>query len=298
MRLDTDSIFTTTQLPEHNLGSALGQMKLEYVANKAIFIAPKVYGLILTDGTEIVKIKGSKPNHEVDVAYLESLLQKDNTIEINQEKWYRDIIESTINIRSTLYTLKVTEGKRQLVYYGGIFTHTNPYIINNNLIISSNSLFLENFIGTPLLIEAPKTLMIESPKLNFELIIDLGDGTNNYPRIIAPNQVPLIESPTSKIITIDDSILGIPDTVHYNEPPCINTSLKSHTINQSEESPITYNKPIKSKNKINPLILHPTVTELIALSNTMLKEMDDIDDTAYEAGEPYPNHDEKVNKLL
>jgi len=56
MRLDTDSIFTTTQLSSQFIGNKLGQMKLEYVANKAIFIAPKVYGLILTDGTEIIKI--------------------------------------------------------------------------------------------------------------------------------------------------------------------------------------------------------------------------------------------------
>jgi DNA polymerase elongation subunit (family B) len=36
---DTDSIFTTTPLPDKYIGNNLGQMKLEHVANKAVFIA-------------------------------------------------------------------------------------------------------------------------------------------------------------------------------------------------------------------------------------------------------------------
>jgi len=52
-------------------------MKLEYVATKAIFIKPEPF---------------------------------------DNGSGYRDIIESTINIRLTIYTLKVTENKRQLVY--------------------------------------------------------------------------------------------------------------------------------------------------------------------------------------
>lgn len=36
---DTDSIFTTTPLDDYFIGNNLGQMKLEYIADKAIFIA-------------------------------------------------------------------------------------------------------------------------------------------------------------------------------------------------------------------------------------------------------------------
>jgi hypothetical protein len=36
----------------------LGKLKLEYVANKAIFLAPKCYCLQLEDGQIIWKVKG------------------------------------------------------------------------------------------------------------------------------------------------------------------------------------------------------------------------------------------------
>jgi hypothetical protein len=72
-------------------------MKLEYVATKAIFIKPEPF---------------------------------------DNGSGYRDIIESTINIRLTIYTLKVTENKRQLVYLDDQFINTNPHVIKNNVIVS------------------------------------------------------------------------------------------------------------------------------------------------------------------
>jgi uncharacterized protein YbcV (DUF1398 family) len=148
---DTDSIYSLIELSKDLIGDSIGQMKLECIATKAVFIAPKVYGLILEDGTEIIKIKGSKKNHGVTVAYLESLLTKDATIELNQEKWFRNITESLINIRSTLYTLKVTENKRQLVYLDDIFVDTKPLIIENGVIKSTGALFLSSGKNLPVL---------------------------------------------------------------------------------------------------------------------------------------------------
>lgn len=55
---DTDSIVIDRPLPEGLVGAMMGQMKLEYVIQKAVFLAPKVYGLITEDGREIIKIKG------------------------------------------------------------------------------------------------------------------------------------------------------------------------------------------------------------------------------------------------
>ncbi|KDQ05583.1 hypothetical protein BOTBODRAFT_81997, partial [Botryobasidium botryosum FD-172 SS1] len=40
---DTDSIFTSMPLPESMVSAELGKMKLEYVASRAVFLAPKVY---------------------------------------------------------------------------------------------------------------------------------------------------------------------------------------------------------------------------------------------------------------
>ena len=55
---DTDSIRTNNPLPSDLVGNQLGQFKLEYEINDAVFLAPKVYGFTTTSGKEIIKIKG------------------------------------------------------------------------------------------------------------------------------------------------------------------------------------------------------------------------------------------------
>ena len=55
---DTDSIITNNPLPSDLVGNQLGQFKLEYEINEAVFLAPKVYGFTTTSGQEIIKIKG------------------------------------------------------------------------------------------------------------------------------------------------------------------------------------------------------------------------------------------------
>lgn len=49
---DTDSIVIDKPLPENQVGKEIGKMKLENVLSEGVFIAPKVYGGILADGTE------------------------------------------------------------------------------------------------------------------------------------------------------------------------------------------------------------------------------------------------------
>lgn len=76
---DTDSIFINKPLPDW--GSSLGQMKLEHVIYKAVFLAPKVYGFITTDGKEVIKVKGLTKeivsNLHFNDLLIESLLIKD-----------------------------------------------------------------------------------------------------------------------------------------------------------------------------------------------------------------------------
>lgn len=57
---DTDSIVLDVELPKSLISNKLGDFKMEYKIKKGIFIAPKVYGLLLEDDTEVIKIKGSK----------------------------------------------------------------------------------------------------------------------------------------------------------------------------------------------------------------------------------------------
>jgi hypothetical protein len=55
---DTDSIFTDKPLPDNLIGQGIGQWKLEGFYKKAVFLAPKVYGLIdILTGKEVIKIK-------------------------------------------------------------------------------------------------------------------------------------------------------------------------------------------------------------------------------------------------
>jgi hypothetical protein len=56
---DTDSIDINKPLDELFIGKDLGKMKLEHIFDKAIFLAPKVYGGITSD-YEYIKVKGLK----------------------------------------------------------------------------------------------------------------------------------------------------------------------------------------------------------------------------------------------
>lgn len=121
---DTDSLFLSCPLPQEKVGDKLGEFKLEYKIKEGVFIAPKVYGLILEDDNKIVKIKGSK-NKNVTLDQLKGLLFKDSELKLNQEKWFRSLSSSSINIIESIYTLN-TDNKREFVYKGGEIIDTKP----------------------------------------------------------------------------------------------------------------------------------------------------------------------------
>jgi DNA polymerase elongation subunit (family B) len=84
---DTDSIYIDKPLSKSMISSTiLGKMKLEYVLDHAIFLAPKVYYLETENGDVIYKVKGLK--HEIDLTLneFESLLYKHSFIEKFQLK--------------------------------------------------------------------------------------------------------------------------------------------------------------------------------------------------------------------
>ena len=64
-----------------------------------------------------------------------NLLVKDSSLEVSQDKWFRSLTEGTISIKEQLYTLKVTEAKRKLVYSDNRLVKTEPLRINNNEIV-------------------------------------------------------------------------------------------------------------------------------------------------------------------
>jgi hypothetical protein len=114
---DTDSAFIFGDLPSDLIGKGLGQVKLEYTINKAVFLAPKVYAIITDEGKEIIKVKGL--THEVisklNFSDLEALLIKDSTREFTQEKWFKSVINGEITTSDVIYTLKNTSNKREQI---------------------------------------------------------------------------------------------------------------------------------------------------------------------------------------
>lgn len=136
---DTDSAVTNVPLPDAMIGTALGKFKLEYEIERAVFLAPKVYGIITTAGKEIIKVKGVTKNalQNVHIKDLENLLYKDAKMVFNQEKWFKNIFAGNINVADMAYQLQVTTNKRAPIYHSysnyfetesfEIFNDTRPY---------------------------------------------------------------------------------------------------------------------------------------------------------------------------
>jgi DNA polymerase type B, organellar and viral len=134
---DTDSIYVDKPLPDHLVDSKiLGKLKLEYIIKKGIFLSPKVYYLETEDGKVIYKVKGLSHDIELTKNDFESLLYKDAFLEKNQSKWFRNLSEGQINILEQIYTLKVTDNKRKLIYKNSKLIGTKPYKIDKTKDIS------------------------------------------------------------------------------------------------------------------------------------------------------------------
>jgi len=115
---DTDSIYIDSPLPKELVNSKiLGKMKLEHIINKAIFLAPKVYYLETEDGKVIYKVKGLSHEIELTKNDFESLLCKDAFLEKLQTKWKKHIEEGNISVIDQLYTLQVTDNKREYLLF-------------------------------------------------------------------------------------------------------------------------------------------------------------------------------------
>jgi len=146
---DTDSLYFDGPLPDSMVDpKRLGALKLEGIYEKAIFLAPKVYGLKNTASQqqEIIKIKGLNKEaikkNKMTLEYLELLLEKDSKLEFEQDKWYKNLDVANILIKNELYTLKATNNKRELIYNNkDILNDTYPYIINNDKIINNEVCF-------------------------------------------------------------------------------------------------------------------------------------------------------------
>ena len=95
----------------------------------AVFLAPKVYALLLEDGSTIIKIKGSK-NKNISLSDFKTLLFKDEILKLPQAKWFKSLEKGNINIIDSLYTIKATENKRNFVYNDkGLIIGSTPIVL-------------------------------------------------------------------------------------------------------------------------------------------------------------------------
>jgi hypothetical protein len=131
---DTDSLYLNGPLPDSFVNSKiLGKLKLEGIFTKGVFLAPKVYALQNEKG-EIIKIKGlSKKSifeNNITLEKLEKLLIKDSNFNSVQSKWFKSLESGTIEILEQTYNLKVTNNKRELIYFNEKLVNTKPIYLN------------------------------------------------------------------------------------------------------------------------------------------------------------------------
>lgn len=136
---DTDSIVIDKPLDPKLVNLQLGFFKLEYVIKRAIFLAPKVYGFETSNGDTVIKVKGvsKKEVDDMSMDTLQELLTKDSSLEVEHDKWFKDVFEGKMSIRKVAYRLKITSNKRESIYVydrylgGDVFTGTRPYWYQN-----------------------------------------------------------------------------------------------------------------------------------------------------------------------
>jgi hypothetical protein len=140
---DTDSIDINKPLDPKFIGKELGKMKLEHIFEKILFLAPKVYSGI-TSSKKITKIKGykskdkfkEKKKNNIELEKLLPLLNKNEKLELHQDKWHRYFSKGYIEIKDEIYTLIVTDNKRKIIYdNNNKFIDTKPINIYNEEII-------------------------------------------------------------------------------------------------------------------------------------------------------------------
>ena len=72
-----------------------------------------------------------KSKNKIKFNDLKPLLIKNNSIKLNQEKWFKNIGQGNISIKDEIYTLMLTENKRELIFdNNNIFIETKPIKIN------------------------------------------------------------------------------------------------------------------------------------------------------------------------
>ena len=81
----------------------MGQLKVEHIINKAVFLAPKTYFLELENGDKVIKIKGlSQQNVDLSLDDFIELLHKESSLALKQKIWTKNKPEANMAISTIL----------------------------------------------------------------------------------------------------------------------------------------------------------------------------------------------------
>jgi len=134
---DTDSIVLNRPLPNSFVGNELGQMKLEHLVLKGVFLGPKFYAINSIPKGFIIKVRGLSEIH-FTIDHMISLLT-DSSFLTSQTIWQRDIHAGLITLREQLFTLISSETKRLNIRdSNGRIIDTVPHILVDGIIITAS----------------------------------------------------------------------------------------------------------------------------------------------------------------
>lgn len=124
--IDTDGVILSAQLKTSPL---LGNIKYEGFYDKLWCLAPKFYGGILSSGYSFVKAKGYKG--KIDISVLDSLRTKGSVVYVSHDKWYKNLEEGTLHLKTQTFSLRASILKRKPVYDdNNLLIYTTPFVIN------------------------------------------------------------------------------------------------------------------------------------------------------------------------
>lgn len=63
-------------------------------------------------------------------------MNKVGVLQKYQTKWFKNLSDGYINVLEQIYSLKVTENKRKLIYKNSKLVNTSSYKINNEKVIN------------------------------------------------------------------------------------------------------------------------------------------------------------------
>src|SRR5690606_41158206 len=133
---------------------------------------------------------------------------------IKQTKWFRNFSESTINILDTIYTLRATENKRELIRDScGKIIDTRPYLLNNGQLVNREKFILfylplENFYNR--ITTSKDFVLVNSINLPEVIYIDY-----HYSYLYLPKEVLYLTAPNVYYLPLENLNNRLPTSTNF-----------------------------------------------------------------------------------